>query len=278
MSTPTTTTAPAAPDQALAKRDEAALAAAGKSPIALGDHGLELRTLDDAFRFAKYVVVSGLAPKGLDTPEKVLIALQLGAEAGLRPMASLRNIVVINGMPSWKGDGALAMCRSSHLWKPLPGDTPWKGIKGEGEKMEAFVTTWRKGDPAPVTTTFSVQDAKTAGLWGKQGPWSQYPKRMLYYRALGFNLRDQFTDLLGGFPIAEEAADYPASVAEPSPVNAPPSLPGPGTPDPILAGVVVPTTAEPALAPMPAPVDRVPGEDDDIDDEPPAKGRQRTLG
>ncbi len=54
----------------------------------------------------------------------------------------------------------------------------------------------------------SKEDAKKAGLWGKAGPWSQYPKRMLQMRARSFALRDKFADALSGLIMAEEAQDY----------------------------------------------------------------------
>jgi hypothetical protein len=60
---------------------------------------------------------------------------------------------------------------------------------------------------------FSVSDAKKAGLWGKSGPWTQYPKRMLQLRARGFALRDAFPDVLKGLVTAEEAQDYPQAEA-----------------------------------------------------------------
>jgi hypothetical protein len=60
-----------------------------------------------------------------------------------------------------------------------------------------------------VVAKFSVEDAKRAGLWGKQGPWSAYPKRMMQMRARGFALRDAFPDVLKGLITAEEAQDYP---------------------------------------------------------------------
>jgi hypothetical protein len=69
----------------------------------------------------------------------------------------------------------------------------------------------RKGRK-PVTARFSVEDAKRAGLWGKQGPWSAYPKRMMQMRARGFALRDAFPDVLKGMITAEEAQDYPSDV------------------------------------------------------------------
>ena len=46
---------------------------------------------------------------------------------------------------------------------------------------------------------------------GKQGPWTQYPKRMRQMRARAFALRDVFADILKGMPIAEELQDYPVS-------------------------------------------------------------------
>ena len=66
----------------------------------------------------------------------------------------------------------------------------------------------RKGRK-PVTARFSVEDAKRAGLWAKQGPWSAYPKRMMQMRARGFALRDAFPDVLKGMITVEEAQDYP---------------------------------------------------------------------
>jgi hypothetical protein len=54
-----------------------------------------------------------------------------------------------------------------------------------------------------------MDDAKAAGLQGKQGPWTQYPKRMRQMRARAFALRDVFPDVLRGLPVAEEVMDIP---------------------------------------------------------------------
>jgi len=76
--------------------------------------------------------------------------------------------------------------------------------------MVATCAARRKDDPTEIVSVFSVADAKKAGLWGKAGPWQQYPKRMLQMRARGFALRDAFPDVLRGVISAEEAADIPA--------------------------------------------------------------------
>ena len=70
------------------------------------------------------------------------------------------------------------------------------------------ITAKRKGDAQAYSETFTVADAKTAQLWGKAGPWSQYPARMLKFRARGFLLRDAFGDVLKGMKTAEEVRDY----------------------------------------------------------------------
>jgi predicted transcriptional regulator len=74
--------------------------------------------------------------------------------------------------------------------------------------MTATCTVWRKGGEKH-TQTYSQNDAQTAGLWGKQGPWKQHPKRMLAMRARGFALRNQFADALAGLVTREEAEDIP---------------------------------------------------------------------
>jgi hypothetical protein len=59
----------------------------------------------------------------------------------------------------------------------------------------------------PVRHTFGMEDAKTAGLLGKSGPWTNYPRRMRQMRARGYALRDAFPDILMGLSIVEEVQD-----------------------------------------------------------------------
>lgn len=172
------------------------------APVRMGERGLVLTSLDDLWRFATAVAKSGLAPKGMDKPETVLVAIQLGMELGLAPMAALQNIGVINGKPGIYGDAALALVRGSGLCESYT--QRWEG---QGDKRKAVVVSKRVGSE-PLTHEFSVEDAKRAGLWGKQGPWSQYPDRMLLFRARGFNLRDNFGDVLKGLHTSEELQDY----------------------------------------------------------------------
>jgi hypothetical protein len=175
--------------------------------------GLALDTFEDAFRFSKLVATSDFAPKDFrGKPESCLLAIQHGAELGLSPMQSLQSIAVVNGRPSVYGDTALAVCKGSPVCEWVR-----ETIEGEGEHMVAVCQAKRRGDAQPVESRFGVSEAKKAGLWGKQGPWTQYPRRMLQMRARGFALRDAFPDVLRGLVTAEEAADY--THVEPEPVR-----------------------------------------------------------
>jgi hypothetical protein len=180
--------------------------------------GLALASFDDAFRFAKMVSASEFAPKDFrGKPESCMLAIQAGSEVGLSPMQSLQSIAVINGRPTIWGDAAMALVQSSPVCEYIKEYT-----EGEGDALVAVCEAKRKGYPAPTTVRFSVADAKKAGLWGKSGPWQQYPSRMLTLRARGFALRNAFADALRGLITAEEAQDYPTSTAhEPSAVQQP---------------------------------------------------------
>jgi hypothetical protein len=176
--------------------------------------GLSLLTFEDAWRFAKMVANSDFAPKEFrGKPEACLLAIQKGAEVGLTPLEALQSIAVINGRPTIWGDAALALVQSSSQCLYVREYT-----EGDGDSLTAICEVQRRGYPQPTVAKFSVADAKKAGLWGKSGPWSQYPSRMLGLRARGFALRNAFADALRGLVTAEEAQDYQTpAVSEPTP-------------------------------------------------------------
>jgi len=184
------------------------LAVQNNEPVfEFGERGIVPRSIGDMMSFSTIMAKSKLTPNNMDTPEKVFVCCQFGAEHGLTPMQALRSIIVINNVPSWKGDAALAIALQSgkiEHWN--------KGFVGEGDDRAAFFETKRVGEPGVRRTLFSVKDAMRAGLWKKAGPWTQYPARMMHYRAMGFHLRDYFGDVLMGMQIAEEVADMPRHV------------------------------------------------------------------
>lgn len=147
------------------------------------------KSLDEALKFADVLAKSSIVPKDFNgNPGNILVAIQWGMELGLQPMQAMQNIAVINGRPSLWGDAVIALVRGSPLCESIiesiDGDTATCRVKRRGEPEQS--------------RSFSMADAKAAGLSGKSGPWTQYPKRMLQMRARAFALRDVFPDVLHG--------------------------------------------------------------------------------
>lgn len=166
-----------------------------------GKFSLVPTTFAEAMRFAELIAASDLAPKDYrGKPANVIVAVQMGANVGLDPMQAIQNISVINGRASLWGDAMLAVCTMHRAWR---------GIEETYDRSTGVSKcVVRRANCVPVERTFSVDDAKVACLWGKSGPWTSYPKRMLQMRARGFALRDSFPDALRGLSSAEEVSDY----------------------------------------------------------------------
>lgn len=161
---------------------------------------LSPQTFEQALQFSDYLANSDMVPKDFKgKPGNCLIAMQWGAEVGLKPLQALQNIAVINGRPCLWGDSVIALVRASpaceYVIESDDGNTATCKVK-------------RRGEPEQLRT-FGMDDAKMAGLLNKDGPWKTYPKRMRQMRARAFALRDVFPDVLRGLPVAEEVMDMP---------------------------------------------------------------------
>lgn len=171
--------------------------------LAVVQQGFDLspRNFEEAWRMADYLADSAMVPKDFQgKPGNCLVAIQWGAELGLKTMQAIQNIAVINGRPSLWGDVMLALVRASPLCEYVVEDI---GATSATCKVK------RRGEPEQART-FTEEDAKAAGLLNKDGPWKQYRKRMLQMRARAWALRDVFTDVLKGLHMAEEAMDMPS--------------------------------------------------------------------
>ena len=173
--------------------------------ITTQSNGFAPATIDEAIRLAETLARSTMVPRAYQgKPEDILVATIWGKEIGLATLQALQNIAVINGKPSIYGDALMALVQASPVCEDVE-----EFFEGEGTPNPVAVCVAKRKGRKPVTARFSVEDAKRAGLWAKQGPWSAYPKRMMQMRARGFALRDAFPDVLKGMITVEEAQDYP---------------------------------------------------------------------
>lgn len=161
-----------------------------------GSRALMPSTIDEAYRIAQAFSKSDFIPKEYrGQPDNCFTAINLGMEIGLAPMRSLQSIAVVNGKPCIYGDAQLALVRNSGLLEQIT--ESYEGKEGADE-FAAVCILKRKGDVELTIEKFTIADAKKAGLWGKTGPWTTHPKRMLRYKARAFALRDKFADVLLG--------------------------------------------------------------------------------
>jgi hypothetical protein len=170
------------------------------------------QSVKEGMELAQWIAKSDLAPKDYkDKPQNVLIAMQMGLELGISPMQSIQNIAVINGRPSVWGDLMLAICQASPAFE-------W--INENDSTAEKGVCIVKRKGMEPQRREFTLTDAATAGLKGKQGSWTTNPARMLKLRARAFALRDTFADALRGLASAEEQEDIIETTAGVMPARA----------------------------------------------------------
>lgn len=202
-----------------------------------GERGMRFENIEQAWRFAEGVVKSGMAPKGMQ-PGGVVALIQAGQEIGLPPMRSLSALTFVNGRLGIMGEASLALVRSAGVLRPgTDVDARWEG---EGDAYRCVVSAQRREASKPTERSFSVADAKRAALWGKQGPWKDYPDDMLFWRAYSRLSKQLFSDVTMGCAPAEELRDLPGA----APSGPPRDVTPPSAPDPLLEAAASPEDGE----------------------------------
>jgi len=167
----------------------------------LATGSFDIKTMDDAYRFGKFVLDAGFFP-AFKKPTQVVVALQIAKDSNVPFSLVAQNIAFINGRATMYGDALVGVAHASGRMEDFV-----ETIEGKDDNRVAVCTATVKGIKTPIARTFSVKDAKLARLWGKKGPWVDYPERMLQMRARSWALRD--AGLTGGIVAREEVMDYP---------------------------------------------------------------------
>lgn len=159
------------------------------------------RNLDDVRRMAEAVAKSGLY--ACKSVEEAMIRIVTGMELNLSMMQSIRGVYVIStggkNMPGLYADLMVGVCKSRNDVCEY-----FRLVHSDSEK--ATYATKRVGEPSETVMTFTVDDARKAGLLGK-GPWEQYRPAMLRARASSALARAVYPDLLNGLYSTEELQD-----------------------------------------------------------------------
>ena len=152
----------------------------------------------------------GALPSTIKNAPQMMMVLQAGYESGLQPLESLGAYYFVNGRLTMYGEAVISqVVRAGHT-------VQW----GECNEKTATVKITRKDNGANFEQTFTIEQAKSRGLAGKD-VWIKFPESMLRYRVFGMVARFIVPDALHGIQIKEEieavgveqdVKDEPASV------------------------------------------------------------------
>jgi hypothetical protein len=134
-------------------------------------------------------------------PADVLFVISVGESLGLSAATALMNIYNVNGMPSMKADLKLALAKKH---------PEYAGCEIDANTERCIVKMKRRnenGTEESIISTFTIEDAKRAGLFPKKDNWRMYPQRMLKARAISYAVNDLFPDIVFGMLSSEEAQD-----------------------------------------------------------------------
>jgi len=142
--------------------------------------------------FVDYLKTNAALPAN-ENAGQVMMKLQAAKDMGLTPTQALTGIAFVNGKLAVFG-AAAASLMVKHGY-----NLAW----GECTALTATLKVSKEGR-GEHSETFTIDDAKKAGLAGKAGPWSLYTRDMLRWKALARARNFFCPEVGGGLPIKED--------------------------------------------------------------------------
>ena len=153
----------------------------------------------DVFKLAAHICDTDFVPKNYrGNAPAVAAAMLTGRELNMGPMMSLKHVQVVEGNPSLSAEYKRArILAAGHEFAIIEWTNTLCRVKGR-----------RRGTSGPpLEITYTMDDAKRAGLIRDRSGWTKRPRRMLFARA-GTDLCDAlFSDVVNGLPTAELLAE-----------------------------------------------------------------------
>jgi hypothetical protein len=197
--------------------------------------------LEQAFTLAENLSQASLLPQYLrGKPHDVFMTLLLGRDLGLTAMQAITGIHVIDGKPSVSAGLAVALVKRSPACR-------YFRLVEESDQGVSYETQ-RQGEPGPQRMSYTIEDAKRAGLLGKKN-WQAYPRAMMRARCSMALARDVYPDVVANVYDPEELERGVIDVVSVEQMTAPPPRPASR---PAPAPAVVPPPGGPAAGPAAA--------------------------
>jgi hypothetical protein len=193
------------------QKEEKQLATTTSAEVVVSDEGyLQAKTLEGRYRIAKALLASGALPQHYKNASQVLVAMEQATHLGVSAVLGINKMCLINGSPAIWGELPLALAYSKKYisdHEEIFFDKDYNEICFKNKNLNVDVfgcvsRVTRKDTGRVVERTFTIDDAKAAGLLGKD-VYKKYLKRMLQMRARSWALKDAAAELFFGIPIAE---------------------------------------------------------------------------
>jgi hypothetical protein len=121
---------------------------------------------------------------------QAVVKVMAGAELGLPPFASMAGINIIHGKPALGANVIATLVKNDPRYNYNP----------KVHDNEQCVIEWYENGNKTGESSFTMADAKIAGLTGKDG-WKKFPSDMLFARAITRGSRRFAPGIFGGSPI-----------------------------------------------------------------------------
>lgn len=161
-----------------------------REPMAIGDV------------FAK----SGMFPD-IKTQAQAVVKIMAGKELGLSPFQSVSGVYMVNGRLALQANVAASLIKRSRKY-----DYTVDSLS-ETECTISFYNTEQEEHRFLGNSAYTFKDAAKAGLVNKDN-WKNYPKNMLFARALSNGARWYCPDIICGWHTTEEMQDIDAPPLE----------------------------------------------------------------
>lgn len=172
-----------------------------------------VKVVADYEQLANVICRTEFVPKDFrGKPEQTTATMMYGREIGLPPMTTLQNTYVVHGRVGMYAEQLRAMILAAgHEY-----------VIEESTSDRCVMAGRRKGSDRWSTFTYTMDMAKSAGLYAQNEQYRKRPVEMLFARATGLLAHGMFPDVLRGMRSIEELQDMGPDEVD---VDAPPALP-----------------------------------------------------
>lgn len=148
------------------------------------------RQLSETMTLGDIFVKSGMFPD-IKAQAQAVVKILAGRELGLSPLESMTNIYIVNGKVALQAKVIAALIKKSGKYD----------YQIEKQDNEECVIAFYQNNGKRIElgkSTFSIKDAAKAGIVNKDS-WKNYPKNMLFARALSNGARFYCPDVYSAY-------------------------------------------------------------------------------